>query len=413
MTEATRGSDESSDPSARVPADTAEAASAGGVAAEADLTERVVNSRVLHRGRYLDFRVDTIERADGSRATRDIVGHPGAVAILAVDGADRVLLVRQYRVPAGAALLEIPAGTLDVDAATGAIEDPDGAARRELEEETGFRAGRWQKLASFWTAPGFATELMHLYLATELTPAHADRLGPDEDERLELEALPLADAVAKALDGGISDAKSIVGLLMLDRLRGTEAGAAAAAGGPPEPAVREPTTEPGAERLVHVRFVLTLADAIRSNIALASSSRSAWVFGILLLAAAVPPILNGDVIPAVALLAFATAILTGVFIVPFVWFQTRRRPEVFREPWELEVDARGLRFRTPLAAGVYPWSAFTRIRERSGFIYLESGMGVAQVIPVAALEGDAYDTFQRLARDAGFAGDGRRVGRPG
>jgi ADP-ribose pyrophosphatase len=185
-----------------------------------DLLERVVESRVLHHGRYMTFRVDTIERADGTRSTRDVVIHPGAVAILAVDPDDQVLFVRQYRTPAQRVLLEIPAGTLDVDAATGATEDPDLAARRELEEETGFRAARWQKLASFWTAPGFASELMHLYLATELQPAHPDeRLGPDEDEHLRLERMPFADAIAAVERGDVADAKSIVGLLWLDRRR--------------------------------------------------------------------------------------------------------------------------------------------------------------------------------------------------
>jgi ADP-ribose pyrophosphatase len=131
-----------------------------------------------------------------------------------------VLLVRQYRSPADQVLLEIPAGTLDVDDATGQTEDPDLAARRELEEETGYRADTWRKLAAFWTAPGFASELMHLYLATELSPAHPDeRLGPDEDEHLRLERLRFAEAVEAALAGGISDAKSIVGLLWVDRLR--------------------------------------------------------------------------------------------------------------------------------------------------------------------------------------------------
>jgi ADP-ribose pyrophosphatase len=190
-----------------------------GSGADAGLEERVVGSRVLHKGRYLEFRVDTIERADGSRAERDIVGHPGAVAILAIDEADRVLLVRQYRLPVGGVLLEIPAGTLDVDPETGAVEDPDQAARRELEEETGHRAGTWRRLASFWTAPGFASELMHLYLATDLRSAHEDRLGPDEDERLELERRPIADAIAAVEAGEIADAKSLVGLLWLDRLR--------------------------------------------------------------------------------------------------------------------------------------------------------------------------------------------------
>jgi ADP-ribose pyrophosphatase len=183
-----------------------------------DLSETVVASRIVHQGRYLTVRVDTIERADGSRAERDVVGHPGAVAILAVDPDGEVLLVRQFRAPAGRVLLEIPAGTLDTDPATGAVEDHAFAARRELEEETGYRAATWRHLASFWTAPGFATELMHLWLATDLRPADGERLGPDEDEHLRLERMPLTDAVAAAERGEIADAKSIVGLLWLDRL---------------------------------------------------------------------------------------------------------------------------------------------------------------------------------------------------
>ena len=186
-----------------------------------DLIERVVDTQVLHKGHYMEFRVDTVERADGSRAKRDIVGHPGAVAILAIDASDRVLLVRQFRVATRGVLLEIPAGTLDVDALTGETEDPDLAAARELEEETGYRAGSWRKLASFWTAPGFATELMHLYLATDLRPADKNRLGPDEDERLELERVPFRDALAKAERGEIADAKSLVALLWYGRLRET------------------------------------------------------------------------------------------------------------------------------------------------------------------------------------------------
>jgi len=173
---------------------------------------------VLHQGRYLTFRVDTIERADGTRGTRDIVGHPGAVAILAIDEEDRVLLVRQFRVAIGEVLLEVAAGTLDV-LADGSIEDPELAAPRELEEETGMRAGSWRLIASFWTAPGFASELMHLYLATDLRPADGERLGPDEDEHLLLERMPWRDAVAAAERGELRDAKTILALLWLARLR--------------------------------------------------------------------------------------------------------------------------------------------------------------------------------------------------
>ncbi|HEY8869262.1 MAG TPA: NUDIX hydrolase [Candidatus Limnocylindrales bacterium] len=191
---------------------------------ETDLTETVVGSRLVHRGHYIDLRVDEIERADGSRATREVIDHPGAVAIVAVDADDQILLVRQWRTPAGRALLEIPAGTLDRDPITRITEDPDLAAVRELEEETGYRAATWQLLGRFWTAPGFATELMHLYLATELRPADAEgRLGPDEDERLELERVPVVEALALADRGEIADAKSLVGLLWLARLRTTEA----------------------------------------------------------------------------------------------------------------------------------------------------------------------------------------------
>ena len=129
-----------------------------------------------------------------------------------------MLLVRQYRVAVGEALLEIPAGTLDV-MDDGSIEDPELAAPRELEEETGMRAGTWRRIASFYTAPGFTSELMHLYLATDLRLADGHRLGPDEDEHLLLEPMPLRDALAAAERGEIADAKSLVGLLWLARVR--------------------------------------------------------------------------------------------------------------------------------------------------------------------------------------------------
>jgi ADP-ribose pyrophosphatase len=182
------------------------------------LEEQVVASHLIHRGRYMEFRLDTIERADGTRGTRDVVRHPGAVAVLALDADGRLLLVRQWRIPAGRALLEIPAGTLDVH--DGVTEDPDVAAPRELEEETGHRAASWRKLLTFWTAPGFASELMHLYLATGLDGVADDdgRLAPDDDERLELRRVPIDEALAMVDAGEISDAKTILGILWLDRL---------------------------------------------------------------------------------------------------------------------------------------------------------------------------------------------------
>jgi ADP-ribose pyrophosphatase len=183
------------------------------------LRERLVSSEVIRRGRILEFRIDTVEAPDGHVSTRDIAGHPGGVCMVAIDDEDRVLLVRQWRHAIGGDLLEIPAGTLDRHEDR-SVEDHAAAAARELEEETGYRAGSWQYLGRFYTAPGFTEELMHLYLATKLTPAEEGRLGPDDDERLELERLPLRDAVAMAERGEIRDAKSLVGLLWVGRLRG-------------------------------------------------------------------------------------------------------------------------------------------------------------------------------------------------
>jgi ADP-ribose pyrophosphatase len=192
-------------------------------AGDDSLRETLIGSEVIRRGRILEFRIDTVEAADGHRSTRDIAGHPGGVCMVAIDDRDRVLLVRQWRHATGGPLLEIPAGTLDRDE-DGTIEDHVIAARRELEEETGSLAASWRHLGAFYTAPGFTSELMHLYLATDLTAAHEGGLHPDDDERLELYPTPFRDAVAMAERGEIRDAKTIVGLLWVARLREAERG---------------------------------------------------------------------------------------------------------------------------------------------------------------------------------------------
>jgi ADP-ribose pyrophosphatase len=179
------------------------------------LIETTLQRRVVHRGRFMTFRVDTIEDAQGGRHTREIVEHPGAVCVIPI-AADDVLMVRQYRTPVAQVILELPAGTLD-QMADGSIEDPARAAPRELGEETGYHAGSWRSLGSFWTAPGFSDELMHLYLATDLEPMQ-DYRGPDEDEYLDLVKMPCGEAIAMAENGQIHDAKTLVGLLRLARL---------------------------------------------------------------------------------------------------------------------------------------------------------------------------------------------------
>jgi ADP-ribose pyrophosphatase len=180
-----------------------------------DLYERTTGRRTVHRGRYLTFRVDTVVDAEGREHTREIVEHPGAVAIVPLDG-DELLLVRQFRTPVAGAILELPAGTLD-RAPDGSTEDPEVAARRELSEETGHRASSWRHLTSFWSAPGFTDERMHLYLATGLEPITGYD-GPEADERLRMERVPWREAVAAASAGRIEDAKTLVGLLWLERL---------------------------------------------------------------------------------------------------------------------------------------------------------------------------------------------------
>ncbi|MDF2736132.1 MAG: hydrolase, partial [Chloroflexota bacterium] len=216
---------------------------------------------------------------------------------MALDAEERVALVRQWRSPANAALLEIPAGGLDV-ADGGAKEHPDVAARRELEEETGLRARTWQKLGEFYTAPGFTDEFMHLYLATDLEPASADgRLGPDEDERLILEWRPWRDAVAAAERGEIRDAKSIVGLFWLERVRRAADGA-----GPVSTAGAAPSgAAPSAGDAVTVTYRMAMGELVRASVSLSRRSILMRLFGLLMVGVAIVPILNGDVVSLVFL----------------------------------------------------------------------------------------------------------------
>jgi ADP-ribose pyrophosphatase len=171
------------------------------------MEERTLSSTRPWTGRRIGVRVDEVEHADGHRTTREIVEHPGAVAILTWDG-ERLAMVRQWRHATGQALLEIPAGTLEPH------EAPAETARRELAEECGLAAAAWEPGPTFFTAPGFCTERMHLFLATELSDAPGQA---DPDEALEPSWLTLEDALAAADDGRIVDAKSIAGIGWLAR----------------------------------------------------------------------------------------------------------------------------------------------------------------------------------------------------
>jgi ADP-ribose pyrophosphatase len=183
--------------------------------ADTELEERVTSRREVYRGRYMFLEKDEIVRPDGSESWRDIVRHPGAVVISPLDADGRLSLVVQYRLAGNGAMLELPAGTLDTH--DGVVEDPLAAAHRELEEETGYRAGKMERIGGYYSAPGFLTEYLTLFLATDLQAAGQDRLSPDEDERIRLVRLHWRDAVAAIEAGVIEDSKSIAGILLLAR----------------------------------------------------------------------------------------------------------------------------------------------------------------------------------------------------
>lgn len=165
---------------------------------------------VLHRGRKIEVALDTTILPDGQVVRRDVILHPGAVVILPVIDAEHICLLRNHRFVVNETLLELPAGTLEPR------EPPDVAAIRELQEETGYRAGRWRKLGEFFPSPGVLSELMHLYVALDLTPGPM-RLEPGE--QLHPQTVPFRQALGWALDGTIRDAKTVIGLLLWDRLR--------------------------------------------------------------------------------------------------------------------------------------------------------------------------------------------------
>ena len=174
------------------------------------MAERTVSSRDAFTGRLLRLRVDEVELDDGRRTSREVVVHPGAVAILPWDG-EQVTLVRQWRQAAGRMLLEVPAGTLDGD------EEPAAAAARELAEEVQLAADRWREGPGFYTAPGFSTEYLTVFLAEGLRPAPEG--VAEDDEQLTIERLTLAEALNAIDDGRIQDAKSIAAILWLARLQ--------------------------------------------------------------------------------------------------------------------------------------------------------------------------------------------------
>lgn len=178
-----------------------------------DLTERMVESRTIFEGRIVKLTVDQARLPDGSLAGREVVYHPGGVAILALDEDNTVTLVRQYRYPIGRLLLELPAGKLD----HGAEEDRLLGAQRELSEETGLEAAQWTYLGYILASPGFCNEALHMYLARGLTRKEQH---PDEDEFLDVVTMPFGELVEQVMDGSITDAKTVATVLKVKVLLG-------------------------------------------------------------------------------------------------------------------------------------------------------------------------------------------------
>lgn len=168
---------------------------------------------LIHQGAVIGFYTATIEDRNGERFARDLVKHPGAVAVVPIDGQD-ILLVQQYRASLDADLIEIPAGKRDVSG-----EPPIETAHRELEEEVGMKAGSMEPLINVHHSPGFCDEYGHVFLATDLQPVPQRREGPEE-QVMSIHRHSLAEAVEMCFDGRITDAKSIGGILAASRRLG-------------------------------------------------------------------------------------------------------------------------------------------------------------------------------------------------
>jgi ADP-ribose pyrophosphatase len=175
---------------------------------------RHLGDRLVHQGYIWSVAVATFEAPDGELFERDVIRSPGAVGVVPLlfeEGIPTVVFVRQYRGPLDRYVLEVPAGMRDV-----ADEPLEVTAQRELIEEAGLSAGRLDYLTHFYSSAGMTDSILHLYVATDLTPVAQDLHGPEETH-IEVLRLPLADAVDMVTRGEINDAKTMIGLLLVDR----------------------------------------------------------------------------------------------------------------------------------------------------------------------------------------------------
>jgi ADP-ribose pyrophosphatase len=166
--------------------------------------EKLLSREEVFIGRAVSLRIDTIEKKSGEITTREIVEHADCIAVVAIDGEGRIVMVKQFRRPVNKILLEIPAGGVEDG------EDPEDCVRRELQEEIGYMPGKLQSMGGFYAAPGYCTEYLHLFLATQLTES---KLTAEDTDEIEVVRIPVSEVRAMIDSGRICDAKSIAGLL--------------------------------------------------------------------------------------------------------------------------------------------------------------------------------------------------------
>ncbi|MEE9187156.1 MAG: NUDIX hydrolase [Bacteroidota bacterium] len=173
---------------------------------------KVLERKRLFEGKVFSLVIDEIEYPSGNRSVREVAEHPGGAVALAVFPDHRILLVKQHRYPIDAMIYELPAGKLQPE------EPPLVCAQRELREETGYRARTWRKLTSIYTTPGFCTETLHIFLATQLEKDPRGQKLEEGEEGLSVETVAIDEAIAMIEGGKIVDGKTIVGILMGDRV---------------------------------------------------------------------------------------------------------------------------------------------------------------------------------------------------
>jgi ADP-ribose pyrophosphatase len=176
----------------------------------AKLEEKEISKKIIFEGRLLKVRVDTVKLQSGVEATREVVEHPGAVAVIAITQDDELVLVRQFRQPAGEVLIEIPAGVPEKN------EAGEAAARRELEEETGYYAKNIKKVWAGYSSPGYSSEVIQFFLATDM---NLMKQHPDEDEFVEVELVDIDACLDLLKTGQINDNKTMIGILIADLAR--------------------------------------------------------------------------------------------------------------------------------------------------------------------------------------------------